>query len=37
LFEFLFGARAQQPQARSYGNRRFIGPAARDDGRYSRR
>ena len=36
LFEFLFGARAQQP--RYYGQRRqFIGPNSRDDGRYTRR
>jgi hypothetical protein len=37
FFEFLFGARAQQPRAQYYGNRRFIGPRSRDDGRYSRR
>ena len=41
FFDFLFGARSQQPPAaqyyRSSRQRRFIGPNARDDGRFSRR
>ncbi len=38
FFDWLFGGgRSQQPPAQYYGQRHFIGPRTRDDGRYSRR
>lgn len=37
LFEFLFGARAEQPRTQYYRGRNFIGPRAQNGGAYTRR